>query len=285
VKSPGGAKSPQLPSGGTLDQWVHHCINGSHAPPSFYAGARKIIRPYTLLFAPFDKSLSLASAGFTTNKLKALTKHYLHEESRNVAARLWEKRRTQENYGSVSFTTFNHFVKGDVHGNTPRGSIFGPCLQSVVLTHIDKKTYAIDVFYRSTELFKKFAPDLVLIRDVLLQPFDFSHMQCSNIHFHFANITLHPMYYVTIVPFLGNPVASISAIPDDHFRNWIIKWTARYLCPEYHRGIAKFAQALRVQKDAHERIDKVRLKNLQSYLRKNHPGYRYERTHDDPNED
>jgi hypothetical protein len=261
----------------TRDRWVSHCLKGTHAPASFYAGARKIIRPYTFDFPCLDRSLTLSSAGFTTNKLKALTKHYLHEESQAVAIKLWEKRRGQGNYGSVSFTTFNHFMKGDVAGATPRGSVFGPCLQSVVLTHVNKKQYSVDVFYRSTEMFKKFAPDLILVRDVLLPPFDVDNMSLDKISFHFANITFHPMYFVTIIPFLEDPVATIAGVKDKHFRDWIIKWTARYLCPEYKKGIEKFAQALRVQMDAQQRIDKAKLKKLQSFLRKHHPGYRYTR--------
>jgi hypothetical protein len=261
----------------TLNSWVNRCLTVTHAKPSFYAGARKIIRPYEFTFPQLDKSITLSSAGFTSNKLKALTKHYLHEESRAAAVQLWQKRRGQENYGSVSFTTFNHFKKGDVKGATPRGSVFGPCLQSVVLTHINKREYAIDVFYRSTELFKKFAPDLILVRDVLLPPFDVSGMKLQGIHFRFANLTAHPMYWVTLVPHLKDPVKEINQIRDKHFKNWIIKWTARYLCPEYKKGIEKFAQALRVQMDAQSRIDKQTLKKLQSYLRKNHPGYKYEK--------
>ena len=54
----------------------------------------------------------------------------------------------------MGFTTYNHFIKGDVAGATPRGSAFGPCPQSVVMTHLNKKTYSVDVFYRSTELIK-----------------------------------------------------------------------------------------------------------------------------------
>jgi hypothetical protein len=266
----------------TRDTWVKHCLATTHAPASFYAGARKIIQPYTFTFPGLDKTIRLSDAGFTTNKLKALTKHYLHEESQAIAVRLWEKRRGQENYGSVSFTTYNHFVKGDVIGATPRGSILGPCLQSVVLTHINKRTYNIDVFYRSTELFKKFAPDLVLIRDVLLPPFDVSGMECERVTFHFANLTAHSMYWGTIIPFLNDPVKELDAIEDPHFKSWVIKWTARYLCPKYEHGIAKFAQALRVRQDLRARIEPKTIARLQKYLTKNHPGYSHTRfTEDD----
>lgn len=259
----------------TLEQWVHHCIKVSETPATFYSGARKIIRPYHFSFPYLDGSLKLSDAGFTSNKLKALTRHYLHEESRSIAVDLWEKRRGMENYGSVCFTTFNHFVKGDVKGATPRGSKLGPCLQSIVLTHINKKTYSVDIFYRSTELNKKFAPDIVLIRDVLLPPFDVSGMKCAGINFHFANVTCHTMYLVTLFPHLADPISILERIKkkDKRFYDWSVKWTARYLCPKHQHGIAKFAQALRVQKDALERIDPRMIKQLQRYLTKNHPGY------------
>ena len=110
----------------TLAEWVNHCLKASKTPATFYSGCRKILRPYRITFPCLDDSLTLRDAGYTTNKLSALTRNYLHEESRKVAASLWRKRLSQEKYGSVGFTTFNHFVKGDVKGATPRGSAFGP---------------------------------------------------------------------------------------------------------------------------------------------------------------
>lgn len=259
----------------TLNEWTSHCTALASTPASFYAGARKIIRPCTLHFSQLDSSLRLSHAGFTTNKLKALTRHYLHEESQRVASSLWEKRRSQENYGSVGFTTYNHLVKGDVTGATPRGSKFGPCIQSVVITHLDKRTYTLDIFYRTTEVFKKFAPDLVLIRDVLLPPFDFSGMTCASTSFHFANLTAHTMYICTLFPLVKDPIKLLEQIKrkDKRFYEWAVKWSARYLCPKFEHGIQKFSQALRVQKDILERLDPKLRKQMQKYLTDNHPGY------------
>ena len=98
----------------------------------------------------------------------------------------------------------------------------------------------------------------------------------DEINFHFANITVHPMYFVTIVPLLNDPISQLNIIKaeDRYFFDWLVKWTARYVCEEHSRGIQKFSQALRVQKDALTRIPPKRLKRLQKYLRENHPGYR-----------
>jgi hypothetical protein len=210
-----------------------------------------------------------------------LRKNYFHDESIAMAVQLWDRRREQSKYGSVSFTTFNHFVKGKgtleqiIEKKSKRASGFGPCIQSVSITWIDKKTASIDVFYRTTEFAKKFPADLVFIRDVLLEPFDFTGM-VFDVTFHFANITIHPMYIVTVIPHMKDPVRQFEVLKktDKFFYNWMIKWSARYICPEFMRGIQKFAQAMRVHKDANERIDPKTLKLLQAYFRKNHPGYR-----------
>ena len=266
-------------------QWIRHCLDACHRAETLYSGCRKIISPVTLKFTKLDDSLTIQDCGFTKSKITMLTKNYLHEESRKVAVELWAKRRGQDKYGSVGFTTYAHFVKGGSIDakRSKRASVFGPCIQSVVITYINKKTYTIDIFYRTTELLKKFPADLVFLRDVLLTPFDLSGMKMSHLTCHFANVTVHVMYWVTIIPHLEDPLGELRKIKktDEYFHNWVVKWTARYVCPEYHRGIAKFAQALRVQMDAKNRIDKGTMKSLQKYLRDNHIGYRGDKKEED----
>jgi hypothetical protein len=253
----------------------------------FYSGCRKVIRGTSIDFPNLydDDPVSLSDAGYTRAKLRLLTGHYLHEESREVARQLWDKRRGQGRYGSVSFTTFNHLIKGGSIDakRSKRASVFGPCIQSVSISWLSKHRAEVDVFYRTTELLKKFPADLVLIKDVLLPPFDFSD-QTVGLTCHFANVTVHPMYFVTILPHLGGRwERDLDQLKrkDRRFFDWVVKWTARYVCPEHHRGIAKFAQALRVKKDAMERLDDIAA--LRSYLRDNHPGHRndYEEADDD----
>ena len=148
----------------------------------------------------------------------------------------------------------------------------GPCLQTVTLTYISKREQTVDCTYRTTELFKKFPADLILLRDILLKDFQYN----GNIHFHFTNITLHPMYFVTPLANIVNQLVPLQIIrdADKFFHDWIVKWTARYLCSEHSRGIQKFSQALRVQKSALEKITGADLRQLVKYLRDNHPGHR-----------
>lgn len=254
------------------DEWAAMCIHFAEQPADFYSSARKILRGRQYSFGGLGPSLTMADAGFTRSKMTMLHRLYRHEESITEAKRLWNRRRGQDKYGSVGFTTYNHFVKAE-HGSK-RSSVMGPCIQSVTLTYLNDRTTAVDCFYRTTELFKKFPADLVFLRDDLLVGFDLGTV--SRVTFHFANLTCHPMYFVTIIPALNDPIRALDRLErkDKYFFDWVVKWTARYLCPEHHRGIAKFAQALRTRDDARQRI--ARPNELIEYLRANHPGYRRE---------
>lgn len=270
-------------------QWIDICLDYSATAADFYSGARKILRNKTFRITSIKQDLTLADCGFTKSKATMLRRLYLHEESRAAAVKLWEGRVDRGKYGSVGFHCFQHYLKGGdgqvshwervnakhrtASGKTSRASVMGPCIQSVSLTLMPNGTTSVDFFYRTTELFKKFPADLVFIRDELLSPFDFSKAPLQNLTFHFANVTCHPMYFVTILPLIEDPIAELDHLKksDKYFFDWVVKWSARYLCDEHHRGIAKFAQALRVQQDARSRIKDP---SISQYLRDNHPGYR-----------
>lgn len=231
-------------------------------------------------FGDLDNDIQLRDAGFTKTKLTLLKKLYLEPDSHEMAQELWARRVEQAKYGSVGFSCYNHLTKNNPDKKGKRASVMGPCIQSVCLTLTDKGKVEVDVFYRTTEFYKKFPADLVLLRDILLAPFG---VETELITMHFANITMHPMYYVTIIPHQRNPIKSLELLRkrDPYFFAWVVKWTARYVCPEYHRGIAKFAQALRVQKDSKERIGADVMPELQAYLVKHHPGHRNDYQEDD----
>lgn len=269
--------------------WLNTCFELTQEPADFYSGARKILRNRHFSIKRIRDDLTLADAGYARQKMTMLTKNYLHEESKAVAIDLWEKRLGQRKYGSVSFTTFNHFVKGGSVDakRSKRASVFGPCIQSVSLTWVNADRVEVDVFYRTTELLKKFPADLVFIRDVLLDGFRFDEAPLRAINFHFANVTVHPMYWVTIAPLLKDPMRELEDIrkADEYFFNWVVKWTARYLCPEHHRGIQKFAQAMRVCTDARKRIPADVMPDLIAYLNDHHPGYRSDYVDPDQEED
>lgn len=251
-------------------------------PADFYSGCRKIIQGRQTKFMDLwdaEDPLILEDCGYTKSKLSHLVRGYLHEESIEAAIKLWDLRRTKTSYGSAGFTTYNHFLKNDMVKKSKRASVMGPCIQAITLTQIKggkKGQYSIDAFYRTTEILKKFPADLIFIRDILLKDFNFSGMEFMGMTCHFANVTIHPQYFVTVLPHLEDPIAELEKIrkKDKYFFEWIVKWTARYICEEHYRGIEKFAQALRVKVDADKRIRGKDRRLLAEYLRANHPGHR-----------
>lgn len=267
------------------EEWVKHVLKLSRTEADFYSGCRKIITGHKLIFNDLwdaEDPMVLGDAGYTSSKMAHLVRLYYHEESVEMAIKLWQGdkgRRSKTSYGSVSFTCYNHLLKNDPEKKSKRASVMGPCIQAVSITQVKgggKGQYFIDTFYRTTEILKKFPADLVFIRDVLLKDFDFSGMEFLGMRCHFANITVHPQYFVTIIPHLEDPIRELERLKrrDRYFFDWVVKWTARYLCEEHYRGIAKFAQALRVKMDADNRIKGRRRRELIEYLRDNHPGHR-----------
>jgi len=268
------------------NEWIDIVTKLSLKKGDMFSGCRKIIQGYRFTFHDLwdaEDPLVMEDAGYTKSKMAHLVRGYVHEESIAAAIMLWNIRRKKTSYGSVGFTCYNHFLKNDAVKKSKRASVMGPCIQAVTITqhkgNNSKGTggkYSIDCFYRTTELLKKFPADLIFIRDVLLKDFDFSGMEFGGITFHFANITVHPQYFVTAIPHMDDPIEVLERIRkrDQYFFDWIVKWTARYLCPEHYRGIAKFAQALRVKDHADVAIKGKRRKKLIEYLNEHHPGYK-----------
>lgn len=252
-------------------EWLDLCDYALQSKRAFYAGGRKIIRNMSYSFdlgGDNADDLVISDAGYTRAKLTMLRRLYLHEESRDAALDQWDIRLNKRKYASVSFHCFNHTRKGGENGSRI-SSVMGPCLQSVILTYMPDHTTIVDVNYRTTELYKKFPADLVFIRDELLAPFDFERAPVREMRCNFANATLHPMYYVTTIPHMPSAVFALEGMEhrDPTYHRHVVKWLQRYLCPEHITGIAKYAQAMRVHKDANERISAAAIKKLQTYLR------------------
>ncbi len=251
--------------------WIELSLKLAETPAHFYVSDRKLVKNYNFTFSRIKNDLYMPDAGFTKAKMSMLVRNYLHPESKDVARQLWDQRVAKRKYGSVSFTTFNHFVKGGSieHGKRSKISgVFGPCIQSVALTYMPKHFTHVDIFYRNTELFKKFPADLVFFRDVLLEGFDFSTAPIAAITFHFASITAHPMYFVTLIPHLRDPIGEMEHIRDADPLFWkhLIKWNLRYLSDDHDTSIRKYAQALRVKQDARTRITTKVRKELLTYM-------------------
>ena len=265
-----------VPDGDLRAQWLAACVSMAREPAEFYSGARKIHTGVTIQFGALDQSLRIEDAGFTKIKLGMLRRLYWDDEHAEAVAGLWRGRLERAKYGSVSASTYHHLTKADPEKRSKRASVMGPCLLGVAATLLSRDVVVVDAMYRTTELFKKFPADLVFIRDTVLPAIGIDAGAIARLRCHFANVTSHPMYAVTWLALIDEPIDALEGVKtaDRKFYDWCIKWTGRYICPENHRGIAKFAQALRVKKDALARITGDRLEALQEYVRGNHPGYR-----------
>lgn len=255
--------------------WLDISLKLALREADLFVGARKVVQAVRFDYIWDAKTvgdLKMEDAGFTKSKMSMLIRNYYLEASVKAAQMLWKERLAKKKYGSVGFSCYAHFVKGDVGNHTKMGSKFGPCIQAVTLTYHKKRT-TVDVYYRSTELFKKFPADLVFLRDVLLPKFNFKEAPIDKIRFYAANVSVHSMYWVTLAPHLDEPLEWLDRIrkQDPFFWKWCVSWSARYLCPEYCNGIQKFMQAMRTCNIANRDIDKKKLRILQKYLRKHHP--------------
>lgn len=242
------------------------------------SGCRKIVSPVIWSHeGGIDKSIQLEDIGFTVSKMRMLEKNYYNAESIEAARKLWKTRLETGRYGSVGITGYNHFVKGNVSGASPRGSTMGPCIQAVTFTTFNGKEVFVDCFYRTTEAYKKFPADLVFLRDKILPLFTNGVVPVARMTYHFANVTIHPMYWITSAALMGDPVWELYKIKcrDMRLWTWIVKWTGRYLCPEYHNGIEKFAQAVRTGEAALQQLSGKNAAALRKYCRESWPGVKH----------
>jgi hypothetical protein len=261
-----------------LDRWIETSLELAYEPADFYTGARKILRNKLITFQANDiqDDLEIEDIGFTRTKMTLLRKGYYVEEAIKVAQMLWNLCLEKRKYRSAGFHCYNHLLKSDPNKKSKRASVMGPCIQAVTLTYLEDHTTAVDCFYRTTEYFKKFAADLVFLRDVLLPEFDFTNAPIREINFHFAGITCHPMYFITLLPHVEDPVRAIKELRkhDEYFWNWVVKWTARYLVEEHFHGIEKYCQAMRVRTVSLNLLPKRFIRKLVPYLIEVHPGYK-----------
>ena len=252
-------------------EWIDFCLKMMGTPANEFSGARKIIYDVQHTMTDLADDLQMGDAGYTKSKMSMLKRLYLVEESRDAVVPLWEKRLKQRKYGSVSFTCSGHTTKSDPTKGSKRASVMTPCIQSMSLTYRGDHTTTAHAYYRTTEVFKKFPADIVFIRDVLLPPFG---EMPDRLTFFFAGVTVHPMYFATLAPNLEDPVGVLESIEevDPKFWEWCVKWTARYTIEEYHRGIQKYAQGMRVHTMFHQLMDPDVLEELTEYVGDNHPG-------------
>lgn len=246
--------------------WVRLCKRVLAEPAAFYSqGSRKILRGFHHTFDSFERDLTLKDIGYSKQKLTRLKKLYLHEESVEIAADLYKYLINRGKYSSACFTTYNHFIKAGAGSPNEKRNTRSPCLQGITLTLMrdgKDRTTSVDVFYRTTELFKKFPADLLLIRGILDDYFDLDDAPLKDVTFHFANLTCHPMYITTVLPHVKNPIKLLRDLEgqDKIISQQTYKWVDRYL--NGNEGVDKFRQARAVKTSFHNSFTEEQLEEL-----------------------
>jgi hypothetical protein len=242
------------------DTWLKACIDWSCAREDFFwTGARKILSHKRLTFRVLDDSIKPEDIGYTQYKLTKLNSQYFVKDAIDVAMMLHAKNIERKKYASSAFHCYGHLLKATYENRSGRGSVMGPCLQSVVITlRPHERRTTVDVFYRTTEIYKKFPADLVWLKRYILplipgqDKFPVIGVTC-----HFVNVTCHSMYFATAIPFLPDVTATLTLLRDRDpaFHQWVGRWLIRYIGgPGNGRSVEKFAQAKRTADASRELI-------------------------------
>jgi hypothetical protein len=232
-------------------QWVDAALFYARRPSPLTINSRKVHRNVNVSFYP-DEGLTVADCGYTTHKMHDLERLYFHKESHATAVALW----TQNKPHNVGFTTYAHLTKvSGIHGKQ------GPCLQCVTITRTARGPVA-NAVWRSTELLRKFAADLIFLRDLLLPAFGTIFEVRCEMH----NCTIHPLDFLTIVPHIADPITEIERIRkgDAQFHRYAVRDMRDLLCGGTTN--INFARAQRVKERFLEMIDPDVLRELRAYL-------------------
>lgn len=243
-----------------LKEWLEFTESLLKSKDFFHIGGKRIGRNITFsmpLKAIKSNDFNLDMIGFQKKKITMLTQYYFNKESVEMAKMQLKYRVEKDSYGSTGVTTYNHYSKKE-------RPMHGPCIQSVVFTYLPGGRIDVDVFYRTTEAFKKFAADLLWLRDVMLPHFPIGEK--GSVRFHFANTTYHPMYWCVSAPYLDDAVASLEKIRKIDIKTWkgVIRWTQRFV--EQPDSLLKFKQGYRVSKHLHRLMKPAAMKALAKYV-------------------
>lgn len=246
------------------EQWLKHChellFTDGQIP---IGGGKYVLQNQVLKFTDIGPELDPSFGAYTQSKITSLKKAYTHEESIDMAIKLWDMRKNGRKYHSVGFSCYNHVVKS--HANNHLSSIIGPCLQAVVVSGF-KEEARIDIYYRSTEVFKKFSGDLVLIRNHFIPLFDFSFKKLTSVTMHISNVTLSPTYFPIPLVQMEDPIRLLRRLrrKNPEFYRGASRWIRIYFDPEHPPY--SFNQANRVKRYVNEHVDRELSKEILSFV-------------------
>jgi hypothetical protein len=268
--------------------WINWTLDMSCSQKDmFWSGARKVLNNRQFKTDTLDDSIRLEKLGYSQFKITRLQTQYFHQASFDAACYLHENNVRRKKYASASFHCYNHLLKSTYETRSSAGSVFGPCIQSVVLTlRPHERRTAVDIFYRTTEAFKKFPADLIWMhRNVLHKVPGQDQYPILGVTFHFVNVTIHPMYVATILPFLPDGIATLELMRNRDIHMWQQsgQWLSRYIIGgAARRSIESFAQSMRTARAAQEQMKGELGERMIDYLFKHREHFKAKRSRFDP---
>lgn len=246
-----------------LSTWKNIIHKALYHPDFFHVSGKRISQN-VIHTSPIEEFLkpdfTLDMLGYKARKAQLLDGYYFVQESVDIALEQLTSRRKKNTYGSTGITTYGHFSKRERPEH-------GPCMTSIVLTHIPPDQTNVTVSYRSSEVFKKFGADLVWLHQKILPIFD---PRKGGITFFFSNLTYHPQYWSVLVPYITDPVAELKKIKkhDPILYNGTLRWVYRFVNND--PSMLKFRQSFRVGKHLKRLSSNEKLLALKDYVNSNY---------------
>lgn len=254
---------------GLKERWLELCLDLSLEPARLVVGTRKILRNQTWVISgddwrtgEFDPEEVVGYNNWQV-KRKQLHRYYVNpEELERAIAKFKFISKEKDKFDSVNMTLKNEHKSGWTSQDH--------CMASMIISYWPKShkgpaNTEIDVYYRTTEVAKKFVADLALFREDIFPHFE----PISRIRFVFSTLNMSVAFTPAIFLSAVDPVAFMTELQRSDERHWrrICTYLVRYLCDD---DVAmKFKQHDRVKKRLARSLEDSKKTAMIEYLHEN----------------
>lgn len=250
---------------GLKERWLELCLDLSLDPAYLVVGTRKVLRNVVWTISgkdwhtgEFDVEKLVGYRSWRTKKTQ-LAKYYLNPEEFDRAKKKYAHIRDNlDRYDSVNMTLRN----GDKFGWTAQDH----CMAAMIISYWPKRkgkdaSCEIDVYYRTTEVAKKFAADLAFFREEIFPAFS----PISKIRFVFSTCNMSVAFTPALFLTIDEPIPFLENIREEDQRHWrrICSYLTRYLCLKEDM---KFRQHDRIRVKLQTVMARNKQEDLKEYL-------------------
>lgn len=254
---------------GLKERWLELCLDLSLEPARLVVGTRKILRNQTWVISgdewrsgEFNPEEVVGYNNWQV-KRKQLHRYYVNPaELERAIAKFKFISQEKAKFDSVNITLKNEHKSGWTSQDH--------CMASMIVSYWPKSRLGpanteIDVYYRTTEIAKKFVADIALFREDIFPHFE----PISKIRFVFSTLNMSVAFTPAIFLSAADPVAFLEELKRSDERHWrrICTYLVRYLCDG--DSSMKFKQHDRIKKRLARSLEDVKRDDIVAYLREN----------------